>query len=273
MAKTRIPAWRHAWRADDEGWLKQRKAAWKTIKAAPALQGYSQNELRQIREFFLSGSAVPIDTPEANWPIAYDPDTNPLPVDGSVLFECWLHPAPTEEEWGRIVSRAPADSVAGARDLLRECLFRRFPAEGAPFQGLEERLYRFFGPTRCRPADFPELSEASYRKRAWGTNAGMLRHVEAFLQRGSNRHLMAPALLDEFLDTLEPTLQANAGVQGGREYFLSQLAALFASARSVGTAETGFRPEQIAFSRELLERAAAMRLPDDLAAAVASDDG
>jgi hypothetical protein len=147
---------RAAWKLDDPEWMKQRKKAWRDYKDSPIFSNYKKDLIKRCKTFFLTGIAFDPEPSEDEWnpPFGYHPLECPLPLSNSLLMECWLDPEPSKERWEAVRNRIEQDEYWRTRSFFRGC-FRTWNRNGYPilFNGLDERLYHFFSPTRCRWQD------------------------------------------------------------------------------------------------------------------------
>jgi hypothetical protein len=78
-----------------------------------------------------------------------------------------------------------------------------FPAQGSLLDGLEERLYYLFGPTRGRREDFPDLSDKEFRytvSRLYGFGLSVLKRF--FYADPPNPYDIAPLVVPEYCDSI-----------------------------------------------------------------------
>jgi len=152
----------NAWKTDDKAWLKARRAGWKEVKTTlDRLTGVRGQDKKFLKQFYMSGEIDIDEMTNAFGRRVVDPERPLYPMEASTLLECWLTADQSDENWQQIKEKY------GERKLYHSC--RRlleslayYPETGSLFGGLEERLYRFLCPTRCRPEDYPELNREQY---------------------------------------------------------------------------------------------------------------
>lgn len=187
-----------AWHPEDPAWVKKRKSEWRLVKKnLDKLNFIRKKEITFLKDFFLTGTVNMAALQEYCW--GHANPKRPLQfVEGAVLLECWLSPDHSEANWQRIkqkysdyegawndakrrfmeiASRLPGGYVALNGDLVY------YGEDGESFfSGLEERLYRFLMPTRCRREDFPGISDDDYLDKAKGC-AGITWYFLEFLDQ------------------------------------------------------------------------------------------
>jgi hypothetical protein len=258
-----IPEWRKAWKLDDPEWVKARRQAWRRIKQSPLFEMFERRELKRIKNFFMTGSAFDPEPPEEEWRwYRYHPDKRPVPVSNSVLIECWLGADQSETHWQEIKTKYSEGKYESSRRFFRQCLRNRFPEQGPLFDGLDERLYYFFEPTRCRPADYPDLNYKDFIYVAWRVNNDLENLIKAHLSEHYNPHNIAPAVLPEWCDSVSFTYEAVGPER--EEYVIRNMAGIAKNARDIVDSQEDFRPEQVGFARDVLTRFKQMELPEPL---------
>ncbi|SCZ59854.1 hypothetical protein [Thiohalomonas denitrificans] len=205
-----------AWRVEDKTWMAERKRGWKGVqkRLRKNLLITGKDELTLLKSYYLTGAA-PAEWEEELSDIENYADTRPIMAEETLmegmLYECWLSADTSERAWDAIKASYQAGSDFDffweeARRSLRLQVLRGYPDEGSLFDGLDERLYRFFGPTRFRREDFPELGEPMYLARAASSYGKIDASIVDFLARDTpNPHHMVQYMVREWGDTLAPT--------------------------------------------------------------------
>ncbi len=205
-----------AWRVEDKTWMAERKRGWKGVqkRLRKNLLVTGKDELTLLKSYYLTG-AVPADWEEELACDDGDYDVSrPLRatnISTALLLECWLSADTSEEAWEAII--AAYEGVRKfpfyweeARRSLRLQVLRGYPDEGSLFDGLDERLYRFFGPTRFRREDFPDVNDKHYPRYASDDFGDINDWLTDFLARDTpNPHHMVQYMVREWGDTLAPT--------------------------------------------------------------------
>lgn len=267
---TKSPEWRKAWKLDDPAWVRQRKAEWKRLKEHPLLGDkgwFRPAERKAIKNFFMYGMPEYPEPPEREWAWDdYNPDLPLQRVDGGVLLECWLTADQSEENWQRIAGKYAKETFLFSRRRLREWLRNKFPEKGCLFDGLEARLYLLFGPTRCRPVDFPEETHLRFINDAWRTHNDLKPMVITFFtNRNPNPCNIAPLVLREWCDTIPWTYEALVNRGKGNERLLAEsVAELLSTVVDIIQEPDGRESRQIEAARQLLEYMRETELPDTL---------
>lgn len=214
-----MPEWRKAWKVDDPQWVKERKAKWKEIKEhLPNVAWFvSKDKHKKLKNYFFYGHGIYPTPPEEDWRIKrYDTD-RPLKGTAAALFECWLTPDRSDENFHRILARHVLEKRDGrgrliidrspittSRARFRELMAgHRFPAQGSLLDGLEERLYYLFGPTRGRREDFPDLSEKEFQYTVSMSYSFAVSVLKRFLfAEVPNPYDIAPLVVLEYCDSI-----------------------------------------------------------------------
>jgi len=148
------------WLVDDKEWMKSRRANWKVIKRKIDKLGFLENEEKKaLKNYYLLGEE------DENWPL-----TN---MTGGALLELWLNPDKSEEQWNKIREKDKNHTnrfnYASNKEFMninshlnKYCL----DAELSFFDGLEERLCKYFHLDRLLREDWPELEEDIFIKKA-----------------------------------------------------------------------------------------------------------
>jgi hypothetical protein len=214
-----MPEWRKAWKVDDPQWVKERKAKWKEIKKhLPEVAWFvSKNVHKELKNYFFYGHGVYPAPAKEDWRIErYDPN-RPLGGTAAALFECWLTPDRSDENFQRILARHVLEKrdgrgrlvidrspITSSRSRFRELMAgHHFPAQGSLLDGLEERLYYLFGPTRGRREDFPDLSDKEFRytvSLAYGFSVSVLKRF--LFTDAPNPYDIAPYVVPEYCDSM-----------------------------------------------------------------------
>jgi len=258
-----IPEWRKAWKLDDPEWVKARRQAWRRIKQSPVLEGLNKREITRIKNFFMTGSAFDPELAEEEWLFYnYHPDRRPVPVSNSVLIECWLGAEQSETHWQEVKTKYSEGKYESSRRFFRQCLRNLFPEQGPLFDGLDERLYYFFEPTRCRPRNYPDLEHKRFIRVAWRVYNDLGGLVKAHLSENYNPHNIAPGVLPEWCDSVSFTYEAVGPER--EEYVIRNMAGIAKNARDIVDSQDDFRPEQVSFARDVLIRFKQMELPEPL---------
>ena len=197
-----------AWKTDDKDWMKARRAGWKEVKMTlDRLTGVRGQDKKFLKQFYMSGE-VDIDAMvEEYGRRAVNPEKPLQPMDAPVLLECWLTADQSEENWQNIKdSYADWELQDSCRRLLESLAY--YPETGALFGGLEERLYRFLCPTRCRPEDYPNLNHSQYLDHARVVYGNVcLALMTYFAVDPPNPNNFIYCRLSEWHDSIIPTFQ------------------------------------------------------------------
>lgn len=214
-----MPEWRKAWKVDDPQWVKARKAKWKEIKKhLPEVAWFvSKGTHKKLKNYFFYGHGIYPAPAYEDWRIERYYPNQPLRGEAAVLFECWLTPDRSDESFQRILARHVHESrngrgrlvvdlseITSSRSRFRELMAgHRFPAQGSLFDGLEERLYYLFGPTRGRREDFQDLSEKEFRHTVSMSYGFAVSVLKRFLFADApNPYDIAPHVLPEYCDSI-----------------------------------------------------------------------
>jgi hypothetical protein len=256
-----IPEWRKAWKLDDPEWVKARRQAWRRIKQSPLFEMFEKRELKRIKNFFMTGSAFDPEPPEEEWRwYRYHPDKRPVPVSNSVLIECWLGADQSETHWQEIKTKYSEGKYESSRRFFRQCLRNRFP-----FDGLDERLYYFFEPTRCRPEDYPGLSHEQYLARARQAYGFSVRLIKRFLLSDKpNEDDIAPCMAPEFCDSIAPNYEClidRDGEQKVQEYAI-RAAAWLSEVFEMAREQKPSTSKQLTLAQEIAEGLKGLKFPD-----------
>ncbi len=257
------PEWRKAWKLSDPDWVKARQKAWTAIKKSPAIKGghFSKTDLSRIKTFFMTGSAFDPEPLEEEWRfLSYHPDKKPLPVSYRVLVECWLNADQSEARWLEIKKIANERSYDSSRRFLREITRIHFPEQGTMFNGLDERLYYFFTPTRCRPEDYPDLSVEKYRRQSRIVYADFFHIIEAYLKPNYNPASIAPVLLLEWCDSVVPSYEALDREDWKVDHIV-RLKELIQNTLSILNDAEGHAAQQVAFAQNFVDNFRGMTMP------------
>lgn len=176
------------WRLDDPAWVKERKSEWRRVKQRlDQMPFIRKKEITFLKGFFLTGTVNMEALQEYCWGHA-NPKRPLQAIEAAVLLECWLSPDHSEANWQHIKKKYD-DREGSWSDAKRRFMeiATRLPGwyvddEESFFSGLEERLYRFLMPTRCRREDYPEISDADYLDKAERC-AGLTRDFLAYLDQ------------------------------------------------------------------------------------------
>ena len=262
-----IPEWRRAWKLDDPEWVKARRKAWRDIKSSPVLEFFKKWEIKRIKNFFMTGSAFDPELPEEEWSNEnYHPDLRPVPVSKKILIEVWLNADHSEENWHYIKEKYFQDETFynQCRQFFRQCLRNYFPEQGSLFNGLDERLYYFFGPTRCRPENYPKENEKRFLRIAWRTHNDLRGLVEKYLSENFNPYNIAPAVMLEWCDTISPTYHAIGSEDDSRVYYINSMKAILDKACAIVDNRDSYDPNQVVFAEKLLANLKEMQMPEPL---------
>jgi hypothetical protein len=264
------PEWRKAWKLDDPEWVKQRKAEWKRLKQHPILgnkEWFKPAEQKAIKNFFMAGMPHIPEPPEREWEWdGYNPDLPLETVDGGVLLECWLTADQSEANWRHIAGKYAKSTFMFSRRRLREWLRNKFPERGCLFDGLEERLYLLFDPTRCRPEDFPEETHLRFINDAWRTYNDLKPMIRGFfLSQSPNPCNIAPVMLREWCDAIPWAYEAlrNNG-KGNERLQVKSVTEILTAAADIIQSPKGWGPRQVESAKRLLEFMRDTELPEEL---------
>jgi hypothetical protein len=147
-----------------------------------------------------------------------------------------------------------------------------FPEEGNLFDGLEERLYRIFGPTRCRPEDYPELDRNKYISECWSVYAVLGKPLDDFLQaKQVNPYNIAPAFVWEWCDSVpggfewkKIQLQEPKNKKHLQFVLEKDIGGMVRRAHEITKNPDAHDPRQVSVAHEMLGTLSQMELPDDL---------
>jgi len=144
---------------------------------------------------------------DAYGPSAIAPEKPMNPMEASVLLECWLTADQSEDNWNAILKRYEGWKVKDSQARFLGTL-GYYPKEGSFFSGLDERLYRFLCPTRCRPEDFPNLTREQYVAHARNLNGKIFHSLVHFLSvKTPNPNNFIRYRVFEWGDTIAPTFE------------------------------------------------------------------
>lgn len=259
---------------DDSDWVKQRKKEWKRLKQHPILgdkEWFRPAEQKAIKNFFMAGMPQIPEPPEKEWEWdGYNPDLPLETVDGGVLLECWLTADQSEENWHHIAEKYARSIFMSSRRRLREWLRYKFPEQGCLFDGLDERLYHLFGPTRCRPEDFPEETHLRFINEAWRTHNELEPMIVSFfINRNPNPCNIAPLMLREWCDTIPWTYEALSRDNDNSERLLvKSVVDILTAAAAIIHSPEGRESRQVEAAKQLFEFMRDTELPDELAASL-----
>lgn len=266
-----MPEWRKAWKLDDPAWVKNRQNEWRRIRQSPVLEwAFNKEQLKRIKNFFMTGSAFDPELPEEEWRMLnYHPDRRPLPVNYALLLRCWLAVDHTEDHWHYIkqISKPSEYEYYSTRDFMRKLLGENASSDGV-FGGLDERLYLFFGPIRCRPEDYPELNQKQFLRVAWATNNQFRTLVKAYMSKEFNPANIAPTVLNEWCDSLLWTYEAIGPEGEGRDMHVKDAADIVSTAKSVIEKSEQYQESQVKFAEDLLSGVRSRPLPPAMATAL-----
>lgn len=268
-----MPAWRAAWHLDDPEWVKQRKQNWKRMKNSPAVESLfmpNKDELKKIKNFYLTGSAFDPEPAEKDWRWNnYHPDTRPVPISKAMLLELWLTADDSEENWQHIYDKYTNSHHRDARWAFRDALHRLYPEYGSIFDGREARIYRLLGPTRCRPEDYPDLSDDLFRKISKSENSMIGAPIKALLTE-DNRSIddFVPTLAREWCDTVPGAYEFAESVSSERPKLLPTLVKglekAFAKASMISREPERFASSQVQLAENIIAFLSEMTLPKQL---------
>jgi hypothetical protein len=216
----------------------------------------------------------------------YNPDYPLVFGDAPVLFELWLNPDQTEENWQKILERYAAmegtradgsflrfcSLCGGSRSRFRELMRNDFPEEGNLFDGLEERLYRIFGPTRCRPEDYPDLDHDGYLRKCWSVYAALGKPLREYLNAEHiNPDNIAPVFVQEWCDcvpggyTWKKLWCEEHNDSKHLDFILHHdIGGKIIRAYEITKNPDAHDPRQVSVAHEMLDTLSQMELPDDL---------
>lgn len=283
MTSLQVPERQKAWRLHDPAWVKARKAEWKHVKEKLPVVGWflNQTDKKILKNYFMEGCGYNPERDKPDWGIVACTPENPLRgVSGRVMFEFWLHPDRSEENWKKIVSRYCANGDTGifndSRSRFRELIRTSLPAEGSLFDGLDERIYRMFTPVRCRRQDYPELDEAEYYEKCWTVCAQLVMAIRNFISAEKvNNESLAPALVREWCDAAPGAYMA---ARNGAEklsdkkqakkyldyYLRDAIGWQIIKSHEIIQNPENFEPKQVDVAREILARLYRAELHEDL---------
>jgi len=187
------------------------------------------------------------------------------------LIECWLDPNPSDERWEKVKQRTSEKSYLRARSFFRGCLYEaNRQGNFNVFSGLDERLYYFFGPTRCRKSDAliynPDLTDEQYHGHCRNVYADLVWQVRAFLEPECSPDLIAPAFLEEWCDTIAAKydVRFDKMLKYDKKKYAS-LKQTVSSAINVIEHPTLYEDRQVSFAERLIHRFNTMDMPRNLA--------
>lgn len=206
-----------AWRIDDKAWMAERKKGWKGVNATLRM-GFTKDkdELALLKSYYLTGR-VPEEWDEED--LEYERDyavDRPLrgvsTLASAILCECWLSADTSDEAWQQVkqaYQKLEKEDFNylwdAARSTLRNWALHSYPDEGTLFDGLDERLYHFFGPIRARREDFPQWEERIYKGNVNNIGARIGEALERFLlDENPNPNHIVINMVREWGDTIVP---------------------------------------------------------------------
>ncbi len=157
-----------AWNTNDKDWMKQRREKWKNIQPRiKLLLSIEKEEKKVLKKYFLTGEE------DEQYPITK--------MACGPLLEMWLHPDQSEEHWRQMkeenrywdegavrFSEEQANRRWGASRgeffNMAKGIEQRVPEGESFFDGLEERLCRWFKFDTLNREDWPEWSDEVYLK-------------------------------------------------------------------------------------------------------------
>lgn len=270
-----MPAWRAAWHLDDPEWVKQRKQNWKRMKNSPAVESLfmpNKDELKKIKNFYLTGSAFDPEPAEKDWRWNnYHPDTRPVPISKAMLLELWLTADDSEENWQHIYDKYTNSHHRDARWAFRDALHRLYPEYGSIFDGREARIYRLLGPTRCRRENYPELSPEQYRSVCDSVCAELGMPITAHLEASpGDPNSISPLLVREWCDSVPGAHESKVSQSKRLErpeflhVFTNWIVRIVSISRNIASDSDQFDPGQACMARDIIAFLSEMTLPKQL---------
>jgi len=246
-----------AWKTDDKAWMKARRASWKEVKnTLDRLTGVRGRDKKFLKEFYMSGE-IDIDAMvKVYGRRVVDPERLLYPMEAATLLECWLTANQSDENWQHIKEKY------GERKLYHSC--RRllesldyYPEAGSFFSGVEERLYRFLCPTRCRPEDYPGLNEVQYQEQSRRVWAQVTRNIDKFMRsEHPNPCNFVRHRLPEWKDAIVPTWKLRG------DGIVEAVAGTLCIAQSIVTAPEQSDPLAVEVAQEIMKQLNDPKLPN-----------
>ncbi len=159
------------WKIDDKEWMRLRKAKWKEIKKKVDMLYFLGNKQKQmLKNYFLIGVL------ESDYPLGE--------MDVPLLLEIWMHPDRSDMNWQKIKEKYTWRQWSDSRLRFAEInrgLDDYSPDGSSFFDGLEERLCRWFYFDRLRREDWPDLTDDQFMRMAEQT-LPMARTFDTYLR-------------------------------------------------------------------------------------------
>ncbi len=249
------PKWRDAWKVDDPEWIKERKREWKRVLKSPGFlqSGATKNERGYIKNYFFTGSAFAPELPEEEWRfMRYDPDNSPLPVANSTLFEVWLSANQSEAHLDFIRARAHELTYVYSRELLCTLYATHMPEEGGIFLEADERIYRFFTPTRFRKKDYEGVKDDEFNRLARNRFVRFGNAIQMYMVDTFNQNNIAPVFLIEWMDCVVPAFLHFVAQGADEKSYMHNYTARIDRAVGVLRNPGEFECQQVDFARNLV---------------------
>ena len=188
-----------------------------------------------------------------------------------MLMEAWLTADQSEQNWRHIQEKYTSGQRWSARSRFREVLNAIYPEHGSVFGGLEGRLYRLLGPTRCRPEDYPDKSPEVYQKICASVYAQLVSAIRAHLMaEQADPDNIAPELAREWCDSVPGAYQEKVRVseelnnRDFRDVFVDGLTKLLLRSLEITKQPDSYHPTQVALARDIIQYLSEMDLPKPL---------
>lgn len=148
------------WKVGNKDWIKERRENWKNVKRKIDKLGFlDKDEKKALKEYYLAGIQ------DSDYPLSN--------MNGGALLELWLHPDKSVKHWDEVKTKTEKSKnrfkYASNKEFIninahieKYCI----DDEQSFFDGLEERLCKYFNCDRLRREDWPELEEGVFLKKA-----------------------------------------------------------------------------------------------------------
>lgn len=270
MKKLKLPYDTSAWKANDKAWMKARRAQWKDVNPRIKEWGqYHRDEFNKVlRGYFLTGE-LPLEDLYRNLGDTFNAKAPFDHMETVFFMECWLTADQSEDNWRAIrdrnlsvLSKRASEEYAWQKyhhsHMHLRKIMARYPRVGTALGDakLEQRLYRFFNPTRCRREDYPQLSDAVYVERADNTFSNIASGLKRVIYaERPNQNSFAMIALDEMMDAINPAFTLYESSEGDTLKHMSKHLAneVVEARRALHLADT--RPAfQVDFAQRFLEQ-------------------
>lgn len=173
------------WKTNDKDWMKVRKAAWKDVKPKiDKLIFLDREEKRALKDYFLTGNEGELirlsreeervlkeyfQIDDAALPEVPQPPSVLQKMEAAPLLEMWLNPDRSDAAWAAIKDKyanvpwatSPWDHARFRFEEINSSL-DSYADGGSFFDGMEERMCRWFKLDTLKREDWPEWTDRAY---------------------------------------------------------------------------------------------------------------